>query len=147
MNLEENRRKENEIERNQIKLVSQFFEQRRKKFDYADIAHWALENQKEIDLIYISESLTDWHQKAKESSKKQFLDMILAVFRIQSYCNAIETISKASVANYANECVRTKKLESELSNLKLELMNTSTKYEQEIKSLKSEIEFISSGNR
>jgi hypothetical protein len=43
--LEEKKRANNQIEQNQIKLVSKFLEQQRKRFDYADTAHWILENK------------------------------------------------------------------------------------------------------
>lgn len=145
--LEEKRRQNSQIEKNQSKLVAKFIEQQRKRFDYADSALWVLENKNETDLIFLSEKVNDWHTKAKEENKPQFLDFILTLFRVQSYCTTMQTICKGSVAEYVNESKRAKNLESEVYNLKLEIQNLKSKHEQEIKGLKSEIEFISSGNR
>lgn len=141
MSLEDNKRKLNEIERNQIKLVSKFLEQQRKRFDYADTAHWILENKNETDLIFISEKVNDWHSKAKDENKAQFLEIILALFRVQSYCVSIQTIAKGSVAEFSNELKRSKQLENEIYNLKLELVNQKSNYESEIKSIKAQLEF------
>lgn len=145
--LENKRRENNEIERNQIKLVSKFLEQQRKRFDYADTAHWILENKNESDLIFISEKVNEWHSMAKESNKAQFLDIIMALFRVQSYCTTIQTIAKGSVAEYSNEVKRSKQLENEIYNLKLELTNIKSKYEAEIKSLKNQLEFVNSNSK
>jgi hypothetical protein len=141
--LEEKRRLNNQLEQNQIKLVSKFLEQQRKRFDYADTAHWILENKNETDLIFISEKVNEWHSMAKESNKAQFLEIILALFRIQSYCTTIQTIAKGSVAEYSNEVKRTQNLENEVYHLKLEISNLKAKYEAEIKSLNSQLEFSS----
>jgi hypothetical protein len=141
--LEEKKRANNQIEQNQIKLVSKFLEQQRKRFDYADTAHWILENKNETDLIFISEKVNEWHSMAKESNKAQFLEIILALFRIQSYCTTIQTIAKGSVAEYSNEVKRTQNLENEVYHLKLEITNLKAKYEAEIKSLNAQLEFSS----
>lgn len=142
--LEEKKRANNQIEQNQIKLVSKFLEQQRKRFDYADTAHWILENKNETDLIFISEKVNEWHSMAKESNKAQFLEIIMALFRVQSYCNTIQTIAKGSVAEYSNEVKRSQKLENEVYHLKLEISNLKAKYEAEIKSLNAQLEFSSS---
>lgn len=136
--LEENRRKAKEVEQNQLKLISKYLDQQRKRFDYADTAHHILEDKNETDLIFISTTVNEWHGKAKEDSKKMFLDILLALFRVQSYCTTMQTICKGSVEKYVTELKRTTNLESEIRLLKLEL----TKKENEIKSLKSEIDFI-----
>jgi hypothetical protein len=141
--LEEKKRANHQIEQNQIKLVSKFLEQQRKRFDYADTAHWILENKNETDLIFISEKVNEWHSMAKESNKAQFLEIIMALFRIQSYCSTIQTIAKGSVAEYSNEVKRSQKLENELYHLKLEISNLKAKYESEIKSLNAQLEFSS----
>lgn len=141
--LEEKKRANHQIEQNQIKLVSKFLEQQRKRFDYADTAHWILENKNETDLIFISEKVNEWHSMAKESNKAQFLEIIMALFRIQSYCNTIQTIAKGSVAEYSNEVKRSQKLENEVYHLKLEISNLKSKYESEIKSLNAQLEFSS----
>lgn len=141
--LEEKKRANNQIEQNQIKLVSKFLEQQRKRFDYADTAHWILENKNETDLIFISEKVNEWHSMAKESNKAQFLEIIIALFRVQSYCTTIQTIAKGSVAEYSNEVKRSQKLENEVYHLKLEISNLKAKYESEIKSLNAQLEFSS----
>lgn len=147
MDLEEQRRKNNEIERNQLKLIGRFLEQKRKNFEYADTSLWLLENKNENDLVFISEKINDWHSKAKEENKKQFLEILLALFRIQSYCNSMQTINKNAVSEFVIESKNVKKLENEISLLKMEIINLKSKHEQEIRSLKSEIEFINSGNK
>jgi hypothetical protein len=143
MNLEDMKSESRQKEINQIKLLSKYLENERKNFDYADTAHWILQDKNESDLILISEKLNEWHSKAKDENKKQFLDLIMTVFRVQSYCTTMETIAKGSVAKYSNEYKRNLQLESELSTLKNELILLKTNYENEIKKLKEQIAFSS----
>ena len=140
MNLEENKRKAKELEMNQAKLISKYIEQQRKRFDYADTSHWILEDKNENDLIFISTTVNEWHGKAKEENKGIFLDILLALFRVQSYCTTMQTISKGAVANFVSEQKTNTSLESEIRLLKLEKIQL----QNEIKSLKQEIEFINS---
>jgi len=77
--LNKKRAENSEIERNQIKLVSKFLEQQRKRFDYADTAQWLLQNKNETDLIHISEKLNEWSGKAKPENQKQFDDLIITL--------------------------------------------------------------------
>lgn len=136
--LEENRRKSKEIEQNQIKLISKYIYQQRKRFDYADTAHHILEDKNETDLIFISNTINEWHSKAKEENKGVFLEIILALFRVQSYCTTMQTICKGAVAKYVTEEKNLSRLESEIRLLKLELISK----DNEIKKLNEEIEFI-----
>lgn len=140
--LEEKRKQQNELEKNQMKLISRYLEQQRKNFEYSDLAYSILETKNETDLIFISEKVNEWHDKAKAENKKQFLEIILALFRVQSYCVSIQTIAKGSVAELSDEIKRVKELESKLRTLEIEKINIQAKHEQEIKSLKQEIEFI-----
>jgi hypothetical protein len=141
MSLEDKKSESRQKEINQIKLLSKYLENERKNFDYADTSHWILQDKNESDLILISEKLNEWHSKAKDENKKQFLELIITVFRVQSYCTTIETIAKGSVAKYSNEYKRNLQLESELSTTKNELILLKTKYENEIKKLKEQIGF------
>lgn len=141
MSLEDKKSESRQKELNQIKLLSKYLENERKNFDYADTSHWILQDKNESDLILVSEKLNEWHSKAKDANKKQFLELIMTVFRVQSYCTTIETIAKGSVAKYSNEYKRNLQLESELSTLKNELILLKTKYENEIKKLKSQNDF------
>ncbi|ASD51640.1 hypothetical protein [Flavobacterium phage FCOV-F18] len=140
--LEEKRKQQNELEKNQIKLIYRYLEQQRKNFEYSDLAYSILETKNETDLIFIAEKINEWHDKAKAENKKQFLEIILALFRVQSYCVSIQTIAKGSVAELSDEIKRVKELESKLRTLEIEKINIQAKHEREIKSLKQEIEFI-----
>lgn len=136
------RAKQNDLEKKQGRLVFKYLEQKRKKFEYADSAHFLLENKNEEDLIFLSEKISEWHEKAKKENKNLFLDVLMAVFRIQSYCTTLQTISKQSVSEYCVELDRCKRLESEMTELKLSNQNEKLILQNEIKKLNQEIEFI-----
>lgn len=140
--LNERRKKEGEAERQSIGLVTKFLEKQRERFDYADTAHFILQNKNEMDLIFVSEKLGEWHTKAKEGNKKVFLEMIMTLFRIQSYCTTMETISKGSVAEYVREVKRVSYLEGEINLMKLQHRKEIQSIKQELENAKKEIEFI-----
>lgn len=143
MSLEDKKNESRQKEINQIKLLSKYLENERKNFDYADTSHWILQDKNESDLILISEKLNEWHSKAKDENKKQFLDLIMTVFRVQSYCTTMETIAKGSVAKLNFSEKRNKQLEFEKRTYEDRILLLKKTYEDEIKKLKEQIGFSS----
>ena len=131
-------------EMNHAKLVNKHFEKQRQRFEYADTAQWLLQNKNETDLIFISEKLAEWSEKAKPENRKQFDDLILTLFRIQSYCVNLETTCKASVAEFVSESKKVIHLESEIRKLKIENLNEVSKLKLELENVKKELEFVNS---
>lgn len=145
--MEDLNKKRNEFglnEMNHMKLVKKHFEKQRQRFEYADTAQWIRQDKNETDLIYVSEKLAEWSEKAKPENRKQFEDLILSLFRIQSYCVNLETTCKASVAEFVSESKKVSYLESEIRRLKVENLNEVSKLKIELENVKKEIEFINS---
>ena len=146
-NFENKKREFGEFEKNQTKLHIKFLQERRKQFEYADTAQWILEDKNQGDLIMLGEKVNDWMQKAKDSNKKQFEDFILTLFRVQSYCTNLETLSKQSVAIYIEERKTNLRLESELKISKLELIRETSKLKSELENVKKELQFINNTSK
>jgi hypothetical protein len=132
-----------ETEKEQSKLLMKFLEQRRERFNNADTHLWMAQNQNQNDLMYISNSFFDWQKGLKpESEKSKVLEnMILTMFRIESYCRQTETVSKSSVSEYISERKTNEKLESEIKLLKLQMMQKEAELKSKINLLEKEIEF------
>ena len=144
----ENKRRDfGEFEKQQSKLHIKFLEQRRKRFDYADTAQWILEDKNQSDLIELGDKVSEWMERAKDSNKKQFEGFILTLFRVQSYCTNLETLSKQSVAIYIEERKINERLESELKIAKLELIRETSKLKSELENVKKELEFINNTSK
>lgn len=141
-NFDNKKREFSDLERQQTKLHVQYLEQRRKRFDYADTAQWILEDKNQSDLIYLGEKLSEWSGKAKEGNKKQFEDLIVTLFGVQSYCTNLENLCKQSVSLYATERKTNERLQSELRLLKLESDSKIMKLEKLVQDGKKELEFI-----
>lgn len=137
-----------EVEKANIKSQKQYFEQIRKRFDYADTSQWIAEDKNQTDLIFITEKFSEWYAKATDKPEmlKLLNQMLETLFRVQSYINHIETVSKHSVALYTTESKANEKLLSEKKLLEYEIINMTAKHQKELESAKKEIEFITSNN-
>jgi hypothetical protein len=142
--LKEKRNQFAETEKLQVNLHTKYHNQVRQRFDYADTAQWIAQDKNESDLIFISEKLSDWYAKAKDKPDmiKLLNEMIGALFRVQSYVNHLETISKQSVALYVTETKNNAALLSEKKLLEYEILNLTAKHKKELESAKKEIEFL-----
>jgi hypothetical protein len=142
--LKEKRNQFAESEKSQLNLHTKYHNEVRKRFDYADTAQWIAQDKNESDLIFISEKLSDWYAKAKDKPDmiKLLNEMIGALFRVQSYVNHLETISKQSVALYVTETKNNAALLSEKKLLEYEILNLTAKHKKELESAKKEIEFL-----
>lgn len=143
MNLQSQRENEKLIENKQNDLLVKFLKQKRDRFDYADTSQWIAQEQNENDLLLISDSLTNWHSKAKnESQKKELYLLLQSIWRNSSYCVNLETICKSAVSKYINVENRNDQLVKEKRIIEIELIQTKDKLNAEIDKLKKEIEFI-----
>lgn len=129
------------VEMSQVKLFWDHVEDKRKHFDFADLMFHTLSTKNEEDLVFISDLVNQWHSKAKSENKKVFLEVILALFRIQSYSNQLETLNKQTVSNMWSEKKLNEntfmKLNNEKTKLNLELIDS----RKEIELLKKQIQF------
>lgn len=129
-------------------LYFEFIQQKHKRFEFAAIAERLACERKGEDLLLLSDALTKWHNKSKnEHQKKELLSLLQCIWRIDAYCVNIETIIQQSVAEHVTTERRNSELVSEKRKLEIELITTKKTLEDEIKSLKAEIEFINSNNK
>lgn len=149
MDLNEERKSNQDFELARSKLFSKFLNQQRKNFDYADVSMWLLQDKNETDIIFLGERLDEWKSKAKpESNQLQVLtDMMMALFRIQAYSFNLETINKQSVAELIKERERCKSAESETHRQKLKHLKEISSLKLELENAKKQIEFHEKSQR
>lgn len=149
MDLNQERKSNQDLELARSKLMSKFLKNQRKSFEYADISMWLLQDKNETDIIFLGEKLDDWKSKAKPESEqlKVLSEMMMTLFRIQSYCFNMETINKASVAELVLERERRKDSESESHRLKLLHLKEISSLKIELENAKKQIEFHENGKR
>jgi len=142
--LHEKREFQKQIENKQSEILYNFIKKRNDSFEFADISQQMAYDKNSEDLLILNNSISEWIGKLKPNDQrfKQFNDLLFCVWRIMSYCQNLETVSKTSVSHY----VMTEKRNSELSNenriLNLKLIELEKKKNEEIDKLKKEIEFI-----
>lgn len=143
MDLNDERKANQDLETARSKLFSKFLDQQRKSFEYADVSMWLLQDKNETDIIYLGQKLDDWKAKAKPESEqlKVLTEMMMTLFRIQSYCFNLETINKQSVAELVKERSRSKFAEDETRKLKLQHLKEISALKIEIQNAKKQIEF------
>jgi hypothetical protein len=145
--LNEKRKAETQKENDYLKLLSKVLEKERQRFEYADTAQWLLEDKNASDMLFISEKLQEWSEKSKPENKKQFLDLLTALLRINNYCTQLEILNKSAVAKYVSEVKTNEKLKSDLRVLSLEHQKEINKLKSELESAKKEIEYINSNSK
>lgn len=143
MDLNDERKANQDLETAKSKLFYKFLDQQRKSFEYADVSMWLLQDKNETDIIYLGQKLDDWKAKAKPESEqlKVLTEMMMTLFRIQSYCFNLETINKQSVAELVKERIRSKFAEDETRKLKLQHLKEISVLKIEIQNAKKQIEF------
>jgi len=140
----QNQKEQNKIlEMKQSNLYFEFLKKQRQRFDFADTSHWIALNKKEEDFLILCDTFTKWILALKDGDKrgKELTELLQSVWRLQAYCVNLETITQASVSEYTTTEKRNLQLVSEKRLLELEIIQLKSKHEQEVKSLKSEIEF------
>lgn len=131
------------LEISQSKLMFDFLKKKHKRFEFADISQRLAFEKKGEDFLFLGEALTRWHNNSKkEEQQKELLGLVQSLWRIDAYCQNIEIIVQQSVAEYVTVEKRNSELVSEKRFLELQIIQLKSKYEIEIKSLKSEIEFL-----
>lgn len=137
------------LEMQSAKMHTQMIKESRKYFDYADLSQNILEQQKDEDLLLLGDWLTEVHNKLKPEDKRReevFL-LIKSLWRIEKYCGGLETICKASTVRVLYQMKRNDELESELKTAKYQNIQDKAKYDLEVKTLKSEIEWTSKNSK
>lgn len=140
-NLNELKAKSKQIELQQIKFLGNILEEKRKHFDFTDLMFHTLSTKCEEDLIFISGLVNEWHTKAKEENKKVFLEVILSLFRIQSYVNQLETLNKEFNAKFSMDKSMYENTFSKLNSDKIKLQSDLISANEEIENLKKQIQF------
>jgi hypothetical protein len=143
MNLNEQREKEKRNEMGQARLFLDLIKKKRERWEFSDIAEQMAFDKNNEDILLVAESLGNWSSIAVGEKKKILDDLWLGVIRISCYCNHLETVTKKSISEYRHELKTSTRLVSEKRTLELELLKQKQEYEQQIKSLKAEISFLS----
>lgn len=133
------------IERYQTKLILERAKKIKENFDYADYAQWIAQDKNLEDLTIVSNAISEWilNPKIAESKKKELTELLQSVWRVMSYCQNLETITKTAVSRYYHAEQQFDKYQSEIRMLKMEKEQLEQSKNKEIESLKKEIEFIS----
>jgi len=146
MEAHEKRSEYTKEENDQVKIHMKFLAERRKRYDDADTHLWLQRNQNETDLLYLSDAIIEFKGKLKPDSTnhKKFEELLIAVFRIGSYCSTIESTCKGAVAEYMTERNIVEGYKYQLRTKEIEikkLQELPKKLQIEIDNLKKQIDF------
>tara|TARA_R100000541_G_scaffold58572_1_gene69982 strand:+ start:206 stop:661 length:456 start_codon:yes stop_codon:yes gene_type:complete len=151
MNLEDiNNLKDNQrnIERSQSKLLVDYLKQQDEFWEFQGLSEQIAFDKNQNDMILLSSQISEWIEKSKnEDQKKLLTEMFLKSIRISGYVFHLETISKHSISLYRQELANNKRLLSEKRSVELKYNQFEKESNEQIKTLKKEIEFISSANK
>jgi len=146
--IEQKKEFQSQLENAAAGLYFGFLKNKRDSFEFSDVAQILAKDKNDEDLLFVCDAFTKWHNNSKkEDQKKELLSLLQGVWRVSSYCINLETITKQSVSKYVDIEKRNMQLVSEKRTIELKNLQQIEKLENEIKSLKAELEFVSSGNR
>lgn len=146
--IEQKKEFQSQLENAAAGLYFGFLKNKRDSFEFSDVAQILAKDKNDEDLLFVCDAFTKWHNNSKkEAQKKELLSLLQGVWRVSSYCINLETITKQSVSKYVDIEKRNMQLVSEKRTIELKNLQQIEKLENEIKSLKAELEFVSSGNR
>jgi len=114
---------------------------KRNNFTFIDLAHELAYEKNQEDLLILNNTLSEWIIKSdKQSSKDKIQDLLFGVWRISSFVTFFETVVKQSVTKLHSLRNENNKMENEIKLLGYKI----NQKDNEINSLKQEIEFIKS---
>lgn len=131
------------IEKAQVRLMMKFIQKERDSFEYAETSQYLLQEKNESDIMFLMNQIVEWSKVAKEENKKLFTDLFLAILRIQSYAQNLETLNKHSVAKYIREVEVSKNTASSAYTEKLKHEQEINQLKKDLETAKKEIEFLS----
>lgn len=135
------------IEKAQTRIMMSYIEEERKRFEFAETSQFILKDKNEIDMMLLMEKIAEWNKSAKNDSQKKLLtELFLAILRIQSYVQNLETLNQHTVAKYVVEVDSSKKRDSYHASQKLKLELEISKLKKDLENAKKEIEFINGNN-
>lgn len=138
-------REENkDLEQRQNALLMSFIKNERKRFEFADVSQQLAYEKNLEDTMVINDALTTWLQNPKlnAKSKAELNDLLVSLWRVMTYSNNLETITKTAVSKYVSTERRNDELVSEKKTLELRLHQIEQTKNKEIDALKKEIEFL-----
>ncbi|APZ82889.1 hypothetical protein [Flavobacterium phage FL-1] len=115
----------------------------RKYFDYADLSQNILEQQKDDDLLLLSDWFSELHAKLKPDDKRanELILLIQSIWRLEKYCGTLETICKASTVRVHTLTKRVEELDSQVKLANYQIIQDKAKYDLENETLKKQIEW------
>lgn len=135
------------IEKAQVGLMMKYIEQERKAFEYADTSIWILKDKNDIDIMLIMDQIVEWNKKAKNSNQQKLLtELFLAILRIQSYVENLETLNQHAVAKYVTQKELSKNTLSSHAAEVLKYKMEISELERKLENAKKEIDFIERNN-
>ncbi len=137
------KRSENALmEKAQTRLLMEFVERERKRFEFADTSLYILKDKNEIDIMLIIDQIVEWSKKAKNIEQKNLLtELFLAILRIQNYTQNLETLNQHAVAKYVSQMELSKNTLSSHASEVLKYKLQITELQKQLENAKKEIEF------
>ena len=140
--LQEQKEANKNLEMAQSKMMFQFLKQKHERFEFADISQKLACDKKGEDLLFLGHALTKWHNKStKDEQKKELLGLVQCLWRVDIYCQNIETVVQQAVSEHVTTERRNIELVREKRKLEIEIIQLNSKYGKEISELKKTIEF------
>lgn len=130
------------VERARANLMQRLWNEERERFAFAENSQALLKDKNALDTMLILDALEGWHSKAPKEKKKVYLELFLAILRIQNYTDNLETLNQHAVAKYVTEVNLSKRSLSAAHAEKLKLQLQVNAQLKEIDALKKEIEFL-----
>jgi len=135
------------IEKAQVRLMVEYIERERKRFEFADTSLYILKDKNEIDIMLIMNQIVEWSKKAKNVEQKNLLtELFLAILRVQNYVQNLETLNQHSVAKYVTQMELSNNTLSSHAREVLKYKVKIKELEKELENAKKEIEFIERNN-
>ena len=134
------------IEKAQTRLVIEFMERERKRFEFAETSQFILKDKNDTDIMLLMDKIVEWNKKAKPEQQKLLTELFLAILRIQDYTQNLETLNQHTVAKYVTQQELSRSTLSSHASEKLKLELRIKQLETELSNAKKEIEFIQ-GNK
>lgn len=110
-----------DLEKSRAGFISRLLDQEKEKFERLEATERLLDLKYQTDNTMITHLFTKWITKSKsDSQKKTITDCFLAMMRISSYVDTLQTISKSAVSMFLREKKECNRLLTQNTELKRE---------------------------
>jgi len=141
--LQAQREEQKILEKKQVDLMLKIINEQRSRFEFAEVSHHLAFEKNVEDLTVLNDALTEWILKLKpeDKRKKELTNLLQSVWRVMTYCQSLETITKTAVSKYVGLEKRNTQLASERRTLELQIEQLRKEKDAEIESLTNALNF------